>query len=61
MYSLLGLKESDMTEALLLHLLGCVMSAIVQYSERSLALPFFGIGTKTDLFQSSGILNEALY
>ena len=30
------------------------MSAIVQYFEHSLALPFFGIGMKTDLFQSSG-------
>ena len=29
------------------------MSAIVQY-EHSLALPFFGIGMKTDLFQSCG-------
>ena len=30
------------------------MSAIVQYFEHSLALPFFGIGIKTDLFQSCG-------
>ena len=30
------------------------MSAIVQEFEHSLALPFFGIGMKTDLFQSSG-------
>ena len=30
------------------------MSAIVQYFEHSLALPFFGIGLKTDLFQSCG-------
>ena len=30
------------------------MSAIVQYFEHSLALPFFGIGMKTDLFQSCG-------
>ena len=30
------------------------MSAIVQYFEYSLALPFFGIGMKTDLFQSCG-------
>ena len=30
------------------------MSAIVQYSEHSLALPFFGTGMKTDLFQSCG-------
>ena len=35
-------------------LLVCKMSAIVQYFEHSLALPFFGIGMKTDLFQSCG-------
>ena len=35
-------------------LLACEMSAIVRYFEHSLALPFFGIGMKTDLFQSSG-------
>ena len=35
-------------------LLACEMSAIVQYFECSLALPFFGIGMKTDLFQSCG-------
>ena len=34
--------------------LACEMSAIVQYFEHSLALPFFGIGMKTDLFQSCG-------
>ena len=28
------------------------MSVVVQYIERSLALPFFGIGMKTDHFQS---------
>ena len=33
-------------------LLACEMSAIVWYFEHSLALPFFGIGVKTDLFQS---------
>ena len=31
-----------------------LMSAIVQLFEHSLALPFFGIGMKTDLFQSCG-------
>ena len=36
------------------YLLACEMSAIVQYFEQSLALPFFGIGMKTDLFQSCG-------
>ena len=50
-------------------LLACKMSAIVQKFEHSLALIFFGIGTKTDLFQPvataefskfAGILNEAL-
>ena len=30
------------------------MSAIVRWYERSLALPFFGIGMKIDLFQSCG-------
>ena len=35
-------------------LLACEMSAIVQQLEHSLALPFFGIGMKTDLFQSCG-------
>ena len=32
----------------------CEMSAIVQYVDHSLALPFLGIGMKTDLFQSCG-------
>jgi len=35
-------------------LLACEMSAIVWYFEHSLALPLFGIGMKTDLFQSCG-------
>ena len=35
-------------------LLACEMSAIVQQVGHSLALPFFGIGMKTDLFQSCG-------
>ena len=35
-------------------LLACEMSAIVQQFEHSLALHFFGIGVKTDLFQSCG-------
>ena len=35
-------------------LLACQMSTIVWYFEHSLALPFFGIGMKTDLFQSCG-------
>ena len=35
-------------------LLVCEMSAIVQLFEHSLALPFFEIGMKTDLFQSCG-------
>ena len=35
-------------------LLMCEMSAIVWYFEHSLALPFFGIRMKTDLFQSCG-------
>ena len=45
------------------------MSAIVQYFEHSLALPFFGIGMKTDLYSPmataefskfAGILSAAL-
>ena len=35
-------------------LLACELSAIVWYLGHSLALPFFGIGMKTDLFQSCG-------
>ena len=35
-------------------LLACEMSAIVQKFEHSLALSFFGIQMKTDLFQSHG-------
>ena len=35
-------------------LLTCEMSVIVWWFEHSLALPFFGIGMKTDLFQSCG-------
>ena len=35
-------------------LLACEMTAIVRLFEHSLALSFFGIGMKTDLFQSCG-------
>ena len=35
-------------------LLACEMSAILQQIEHSLALPFFGIGMKTNLFHSCG-------
>ena len=35
-------------------LLACEMTAIVWKFEHSLALPFFGTGMKTDLFQSCG-------
>ena len=35
-------------------LLECEMTAMVQWFEHSLTLPFFGIGIKTDLFQSCG-------
>ena len=41
-----SLKDLNIT------LLACEMSAVVWYFEHSLALPFFGIGMKTDLFQS---------
>ena len=37
-----------------INLLVCEISAIVQQFEHSLTLPFFGIGMKTDLFQSCG-------
>ena len=36
-------------------LLACETRAIVWYFEHSLALPFFGIGMKTDPFQSCGL------
>ena len=36
-------------------LLVCETSAIVQYFDHSLALPFFGTGMKIDLFQSCGL------
>ena len=39
---------------LTISLVACKMSAIVWKFEHSLALPFFGIGMKTDLFQSCG-------
>ena len=35
-------------------LLACEMSATVLWFDHSLALPFFGIGMKTDLFLSCG-------
>ena len=35
-------------------LLACEMSAVVQYFEHSLALPFLGIGMKSDVFQCYG-------
>ena len=34
-------------------LLACEMSAVVSWFEHSLALPFFEVGMKTDLFQSA--------
>ena len=43
-----GLENFD------INLLACEMSTIVWLFEHSLALPFFGIGMKTDLFQSCG-------
>ena len=41
-------------ENLSITLLACEMSAIVWQFKHSLALLFFGIGMKTDLFQSCG-------
>ena len=43
-----GLKNFEIT------LLACEMSETVQLFKHSLTLPFFGIGMKTDLFQSCG-------
>ena len=40
--------------SILTHIYGIQMSAIVRQFEHSLTLPFFGIGMKTDLFQSCG-------
>ena len=37
-----------------INLLACEMSTIVQNFEHLLVLPFFGIGMKTDIFQSCG-------
>ena len=39
------------------YLLACEMSTPVRYFEYSLALPLFGIGIKTDLFQSWPLLS----
>ena len=39
---------------LIITLLVCEMIVIVRYFDHSLALPFFGIGMKSDLFQSCG-------
>ena len=47
-------SESLAWRILSITLLACEMSAIVWEFENSLALPFFGIGKKTDLFQSCG-------
>ena len=54
--SIHGIFEARVLEwvAIAFSVLVCEMSAIVQYFEHSLALPFFGIGMKTDLFQSCG-------
>ena len=41
-------------EILSITLLACELRAIVRWSEHFLALPFFGIEMKTDLFQSCG-------
>ena len=40
--------------SLSIYLLVCEMSTIVQKFKHYLALPFFGIGMKTDIFQSCG-------
>ena len=50
----LKVHGSRIAEAWLGEFLACEISAIVWYFEHSLALPFFGIGMKPDLFQSCG-------
>ena len=42
-------------------LLACGMSAVVPMFERSLALPFFGIGMKTDLSSPVGIAEFSIF
>ena len=42
-------------------LLACGMSAVVPVFERSLALPFFGIGMKTDLSSPVGIAEFSIF
>ena len=55
---LLGIKAMTNLDSILksrdITLLACEMSVIVWWLDQSLALPFFGIGMKTDLFQSCG-------
>ena len=41
-----------------INLLACEMSTVVQYFEHSLALPFLGVGMKTDLFHSCGFFQS---
>ena len=41
-------------------MLACEMSEVVQYFEHSLALPFFGIGIKPDIFQSCDLCSVNL-
>ena len=52
--SIHGILQAKVLESVAISLLACEMSAIVWEFEHSLALPFFGIGMKTDLFQSGG-------
>ena len=52
--SIHGILQAKILEWVAISLLACEMSAIVWEFEHSLALPFFGIGMKTDLFQSCG-------
>ena len=51
---LLLLKPGLENFELVCEMLACEISAIVWEFEHSLMLPFFGIGMKTDLFQSCG-------
>ena len=54
--SIHGIFQARVLEwvAIAFSLLVCEMTAIVWLFEHSLALPFFGIGMKADLFQSCG-------
>ena len=51
---LLNIVNKPIWRILNITLIVCEIRAIVQYFEHSLGLPFFGIGMKTDIYQSRG-------